>query len=180
MALRAMAPKVQNQFIADIIVIAMNVVSLVLLLLCIIMLLSVLWCSDKPVAWDLHAAPNFLGHAPAQRSLQVIHHLELGLYPHAEPRVRLHGLLEHVHCRVRLPWQSAVAQHILPFDLDDVHVRDGSHHVLVEEGLHLRQASVDGGLEDHGPCTGTVLILLLVHVLALVQVLVLVHVLVLV
>ena len=124
--------------------------------------------------------PNFLGHAPPQRSLEVIHNLELGLDPTAETHVGLHRLLEDLQWRVGLPWKAARLQNMLPFGLDDVHVRGGSHHVLVEERLHLRHAGVERSLEDHGPCTGTVLILLLVHVLALVQVLVLVHVLVLV
>ena len=124
--------------------------------------------------------PNCLGHAPPHRPSEVIHDLELGLDPDAETRVGLHRLLEDLQRRVGLPWKAARLQNMLPFGLDDVHVRDGSHHVLVEEGLHLGHAGVDRGLEDHGPCTGKVLILLLVHVLALVQVLVLVHVLVLV
>ena len=123
--------------------------------------------------------PNCLGHAPPQRS-EAIHDLELGLDPDAEARVGLHRLLEDLQRRVGLPWKAARLQHMLPFGLDDVHVRGGRHHVLVEERLDLRHAGVERSLEDHGPCTGTVLILLLVHVLALVQVLVLVHVLVLV
>ena len=96
----------------------MNAVSLVLLLLCIVLLLSVLCCSNGPVAWYQHAAPNFLGHAPcptAERSGHRLHRLELVLDAQAEASVDVHGALEGVQGRVRMSWQRPVLQDMAPF-----------------------------------------------------------------
>ena len=83
MAPRPMALRVhqKQRSIADSIVIVMNVVSLVLLLLLIVLLMSVISCSNGPVAWYQHAAPNYLGHAPALRpSAQHIASIVLSLF----------------------------------------------------------------------------------------------------
>ena len=114
----------------------------------------------------------------AERTGHRLHGLELVLDAQAEASVDVHGALEGVQGRVRMSWQRPVLQDMAPFLLQVGQAIDRSGHAIVEEGLDLDEAGVDGGLEDHGPCIGTVLILLLVHVLALVQVLVLVHVLV--
>ena len=145
------------------------------------------YCQCYVVAMDLWHGINMPPQLPwtcpcppAERSGHRVHRLELVLDAQAEASVDVHGALEGVQGRVRMSWQRPVLQDMAPFLLQAGQVIDRRGHVIVEESLDLDEAGVDGGLEGHGPCIGTVLILLLVHVLALVQVLVLVHVLVLV